>query len=174
MLIHDDSTASAGQYIAVESGRGSSSAPPFFGVATYDITVDGGTYLIFCRTIAPTGNDDSFWLRIPGATTQTNNHSSGWVRWDVIDSADWSWGRVQSMDDGNAMVQFTMDAGNYTLEIAYREDGALLDAIYITDDLDFDPDMFEPLLYDLNEDGTVDDADVDLLMEQWLEEILWP
>jgi hypothetical protein len=174
MLIHDDSTASAGQYIAVEPGNGSSTNPPFTGVATYDITVDGGTYVIFCRTIAPNGNDDSFWLRIPGATTQTNNHSSGWVRWDVIDSTDWSWGRVQSMDNGNAMVQFTMDAGNYTLEIAYREDGALLDAIYITDDLDFNPDMFEPLLYDLNEDGTVDDEDVNLFMEQWLDEILWP
>jgi hypothetical protein len=174
MLIYNDSEASAGQYIAVKPGNGSSSAPPITGVASYDITVGGGTYVIYCRTIAPTGNDDSFWLRIPGATTQTNNHSSGWIRWDVIDSTDWNWGRVQSMDDGNAMVQFTMSAGDYTLEIAYREDGALLDAIYITDNLNFDPELFEPLQYDLNGDGAVDDADVSLLQEHWLDEVLWP
>ncbi len=174
MLKYDDSTASAGRYVTVEPGNASSSAPPVTGVARYNITVDGGTYVIFCRTIAPTGTDDSFWLRIPGTTTQTNNHSSGWIRWDVVDSADWSWGQVQSMDDGNVMVQFTMSAGNYTLEIGYREDGALLDAIYISDNLDFDPDIFQPLLYDLNGDGTVDDADVSLLQEHWLDEILWP
>ena len=174
MLIYNDSAASGGQYITVEPGNGSSSAPPATGVASYDITVSGGTYVIFCRTIAPTGTDDSFWLRIQGATTQTNNHSSGWVRWDVIDSTGWSWEYVQSMDDGNAKVQFTMSAGDYTLEIAYREDGALLDAIYITDDLDFDPVIFEPLQYDLNGDGFVDDADVILLQEHWLDEVLWP
>ncbi len=174
MQIYDDDDASVGQYISVPSGRQSKQNPPFTGVATYDITVNGGTYVIYCRTIAPNGYADSFWLRIPGATTQTNNHSSGWIQWDVVDSTDWNWGRVQSMDDGNAMVQFTMAAGNYTIEIGYREDGALLDAIYVTDDLDFDPDNFEPLLYDLNEDGIVDDTDVNLLMEQWLEEILWP
>jgi hypothetical protein len=143
-------------------------------VATYDITVDGGTYVIFCRTIAPTGTDDSFWLRIQGATTQTNNHSSGWVKWDVIESTEWSWVHVQSMDDGNTKVEFTMSAGDYTVEIAYREDGALLDAIYMTDDLDFDPDTFGSLLYDLNGDGFVNDADVILLQEHWLDEVLWP
>jgi hypothetical protein len=174
MQIYDDPTASNGQYVSVQSGRQSKQSPPAIGVVSYNITVDGGTYVIYCRTIAPTGLTDSFWLRITGATTQTNNHSSGWIQWDVIESTDWSWGRVQSMDDGNALVQFTMAAGDYTLEIGYREDGALLDAIYITDDLDFNPDIFEPLLYDLNEDGIVDDVDVNLLMAQWDEEILWP
>jgi len=44
----------------------------------------------------------------------------------------------------------------------------------ITDDLAFDDAVPEPLLYDLNGDGTTDDADVALLMEQWLDEILRP
>ncbi len=81
---------------------------------------------------------------------------------------------MQSMDDGNAKVQFTMAAGTCTLEIAYREDGALLDSILITDNIDFDPAVFEPLDNDFNKDGGIDDADVALMMEQWLDEILWP
>ena len=174
MGIQDDPDASGGRYITVEPGNGSSSSPPFTGIATYNINISGGTYVVYCRTIAPTGNDDSFWFLINGATTQTNNHSSGWIRWDVLDSTDWNWGPVQSMDDGNAKVEFTMAAGTYTLEIAYREDGALLDSILITDNLGFDPAVFEPLDNDFNKDGVIDDADVALMMEHWLDEILWP
>jgi hypothetical protein len=174
MHIHDDAEASAGRYITVDAGQNSTTDPPATGIASYNITVSGGTYLIICRTIAPTGTDDSFWLRIHGATTQTNNHSSGWIRWDVVDSTDWNWGSVSSMDDAGEVVQFTMSSGNYMLEIGYREDGALLDAILLIDDPDFDPVLFQPLKYDLNSDGTVDDADVSLLQEHWLDEVLWP
>ena len=60
------------------------------------------------------------------------------------------------------------------MEIKHREAGALLDAILITDDLAFDDHLLTPLAYDLNGDGTVDDADVAILMSQWLEETLWP
>ncbi len=125
--------ASGGEYIEVELGNNSTSAPPTAGgVASYKITVQGGTYKIHCREIAPTGDDDSCWVRIQGATTQTANHSSGWVRWnDMAGGSDWQWDVVHSSDDGNAEVEWTMAVGTYTLEIAYREDGALIDAIMI-------------------------------------------
>ena len=126
--------ASGGEYIEVELGNNSTSGPPTAGgVASYKITVRGGTYKVNCRVIAPTGDDDSCWVRIQGATTQTANHSSGWVRWnDMAGGSDWQWDVVHSSDDGNAEVEWTMAAGTYTLEIAYREDGALIDAIMIT------------------------------------------
>jgi len=56
------------------------------------------------------------------------------VRWgDPDDSDNWYWADVFSGDDDqDATVLFTMDPGTYTLEIAYREDGALLDAIVIS------------------------------------------
>ncbi len=77
--------------------------------------------------------DDSFWRQIPGATIQTVNHSSGWVQWNNIDGgADWHWDVVHSSDDADTKVEWTMAASTYTLEIAFREDGALLDAITIT------------------------------------------
>ena len=45
---------------------------------------------------------------------------------------------------------------------------------YFRDNLGFDPAVFEPLDNDLNKDGVIDDADVALMMEHWLDEILWP
>jgi hypothetical protein len=174
MMIYDDATASGGQYITVESGTGSSSTPPSTGVASYNITVDAGTYRIFAKTIAPDGSSDSLWLRIQGTTTQVAINESGWVNWRVMPtSTDWRWVSVVSSDAGDATVQFTMNAGNYTVEIGYRED-SFLDCFMLIDDPEFQISDLDPLLYDLNGDGTTDDADVALLMEQWLDEILWP
>ena len=111
-------------------------------MATYSVTVQGGVYKIIGRAFAADGNNDSLWLRIVDSTgqmvpTNTDNHSSGWVRWNGINSnVEWHWEDVFSDDDsGNPTVHFTMAAGTYTLEIAYR-DGCRLDAFVITDKLD--------------------------------------
>ncbi len=125
--------ASGGKYIGTTDDVGDSGGNPPFpdGTASYTFTVAGGTYKISCRIIIPNG--DSFWVRIPGATTQTTNHSSGWVRWsDPSDSDIWYWEDVFSAEDDGDTVLFTMDPGTYTLEIGYREDAALMDTILIS------------------------------------------
>ena len=43
----------------------------------------------------------------------------------------WHWDEVHSNDDGNSVVEFTLSAGTHTLEVSYREDGTLLDAIAV-------------------------------------------
>jgi len=125
--------ASGGQYIEVESGNNSTGGPPTTGgVASYKIDVQAGAYKINCRVIAPSTSNDSLWFRIQGATTQTANHSSGWVRWnDIAGGSYWHWDTVHSSEDGNTEVEWTMASGTYTLEIAYREEGVLLDTIVI-------------------------------------------
>ncbi|MCH7920030.1 MAG: hypothetical protein IIC50_18835 [Planctomycetes bacterium] len=52
------------------------------------------------------------------------------MRYDRIDAPSdaWAWDQVHSDDHGNATVSWTLPAGPLTLEIAKREDGALLDA----------------------------------------------
>ncbi len=127
------SGASGGEYIGTtdDVGNSSSEPPAPDGTATYTFTVAGGTYKISCRIIIPDG--DSFWFRIQGATTQTTNHSSGWVRWsDPPDSDVWYWHDVFSAEDDGETVLFTMEPGTYTLEVGYREDAALMDAILIS------------------------------------------
>ena len=90
------------------------------------------------RTITA-GDADSFWVRIPGATMNTAPPAAndGFVQFNYIDNSEtWIWDEVHNYEDGSIVVQFTLDAGTHTLEVAYREDGALLDAIVITDKLD--------------------------------------
>jgi len=176
LQIWDRADASGGKYVAVVPGNNSGTNPPANGRATYVFAVKGGVYKIIARTIAPSGTDDSFWLRIQGATTQTTNHASGWVRWSIDNSSNWSWTPVQSMDDNYQTVYFTMPAGTYTMELAYREDGALLDAFLITDNLDIDQRALLPdgVSSDLNEDRRIDFKDFAGLADGWLEEQLWP
>jgi hypothetical protein len=137
MEIYDDPGASGGKYIGTDQGIGNESdTPPADGIATYSFTVQGGTYKISCRIIIPAG--DSFWVRIPGAANLTpgedpDNPGTGWVRWsDPPDSDNWSWCDVFSGDHDQAVANWTLPAGTYTLEIARREDGALLDTILIS------------------------------------------
>ena len=176
----DRADASGGQYIAVEPGNNSTADPPTDGHATYVFYTDVGVYKIIARVVTPTTSDDSFWFRIQGATTNTNNHSSGWVRWTAIDTqfgTDWHWDEVHSNDDNNQTVHFTLARGTHTLEIAYREDGALLDAFIITDDLNFDQRNLLPrgrLDTDLNADNKIGFKDYAILAGTWLDELLWP
>ena len=130
----DRADASGGRYIAT-FGDSSSGNPPDDGVANYTVKLTGGTYRIIGRVIAPTGNDDSFWVRLQGATTNTANHTSGWIRWGLDLGDTWHNVPVRSMDDADQTVLFTVEAGIYNLEIAFREDGALLDAWMITKQL---------------------------------------
>ena len=48
----------------------------------------------------------------------------------------WAWDEVHSDDHNQEVVNWMLPPGAHTLEIARREDGALLDAILITDDID--------------------------------------
>jgi hypothetical protein len=136
LQIYDDPAASGGKYIGTDDGIGNESDnPPPDGIATYNFTVAGGTYKISCRINIP-GGSNSFWVQIQGATipAETELHSSGWVRWNDPPASDnWFWNDVFSDDDDqDATVLFTMPAGTYTLEIARREDGAMLDVIVIS------------------------------------------
>lgn len=136
MANYYDPNASGGQYIGTtdEVGNSSTNPPAPDGTATYTFTVAGGTYKVSCRIIIPDG--DSLWVRIPGATIPADIeiNSSGWIRWsDPPDSDNWYWDDVFSADDNeDDTVLFILPAGSHTLEIGYREDGALIDAIVIS------------------------------------------
>ena len=127
-----DITASGEQYIGTDEELGDETgAPPEDGIATYSFSVPGGVYKLVLRIVATSGSN-TFWVRIPNATTNTTNHpTSGWVLFDQQLSDDWQWTEVTSRNDGNQVVEFTLPAGTHTLEVARREDGTLLDAIAI-------------------------------------------
>jgi hypothetical protein len=137
MKIYDDPIASGGKYIGTDNGIGNEQdAAPADGVATYNFTAQGGVYRISLRVII-TGGSNSFWVRIPTATSQTHEDpdqpGTGWIRFnDISDGADWHWDEVHSSDHGDAVVNLTLPAGQNTLEITRREDGTQLDLIVIS------------------------------------------
>ena len=139
--IYDDPASSGGRHIGSEAddGHDYDTAPGAEWLAVYNFDAAGGIYKILLR--AQEFGNDSFWVRIPGATSQTHEDpdlpGSGWVRFNGIDAPDgWVWDEVHSNDHGNAVVIWTLAAGAHTIEIAKREDGVLFDAILITDDVD--------------------------------------
>jgi hypothetical protein len=54
-----------------------------------------------------------------------------------MDEGDtWHWDEIHNDQQDDNVVHFTLSAGQHTLEIAKREDGAKLDAVMITDQLE--------------------------------------
>jgi len=137
--IYDDPGASGGRYIGSEDGDGddNSNPPGAEWVATYNFTVSGGIYKIQARIITAPGN--SFWVRIPDATSPQITRDDGWVNTNPMDEGStWHWDEFHNDEQDDNVVYFTLSAGQHTLEIAKREDGALLDSILITSEVGLD------------------------------------
>jgi hypothetical protein len=146
LLIKDDTAASGASYIEVAAGNNSqTSMPPSEGVATYRLSVEAdGVYKIWTRVMAPTRNNDSFWVRMdklvpdPMGGPPTVVKGSA-IRWnDIALGTAWHWTRVIA-DGSTTPVSFNLTAGDYVLNIAYREEGSRLDVMVITSDTAFNP-----------------------------------
>lgn len=119
-----DPAASGGSYVSVAPGSNSKTAAPATGHATLSFAVPrAGTFTVWARVIAATDGDDSFWVRSDGGT---------WSNWNGIPlGTSWHWARLP--------VTYALSAGDHTLTFAYREDGARLDRVAISNDPAFIP-----------------------------------
>jgi hypothetical protein len=122
----DDVTVSGNKYVTVKPGNTNSASATEDSADhvsfTFNISEDGN-YVLWIRAFTPNSSDDSFYIRVDGGQ---------WNTWNQIvniipDKNDWGWVSKFSYD---------LTAGIHTLSIAYREDGALLDKIYLTKDGD--------------------------------------
>lgn len=83
-------------------------------------------YAVFARLNCPSADDDSFWVKMDdGVFTMSNG----------LATRGWSWVKLDN---------FPLEAGRHTLTIAYREDGAKLDKISISNDRYSPEGMGEP------------------------------
>jgi len=138
LILSDIAGASGGQYIQVGTEAVlATTNPPTEGIATYNLAVQGGTYVIRARIAIPTANQDAFWFRIQGATVDRKLHASGWCQWNKLAGGTaWHWDEVHSSQSipANQTVNWAMPAGTYKLQIAYMDVGAIppmLDALMI-------------------------------------------
>jgi len=143
--LYDDPNASGGRNIGSEDGDGDDFdvAPGDEWLVTYNFTAPTtGVYKILFR--GQEVGADSFWVRIPNAINLTPGENpdqpgTGWVKFNGMDAPDGlAWDEVHSDDHSGTVANWTLVAGEHTLQIGKREDGVLLDAILITDDLALD------------------------------------
>ncbi|MFZ4763796.1 MAG: LamG-like jellyroll fold domain-containing protein [Roseimicrobium sp.] len=125
----DDATASGGAYIEVLPGNNlGATLPASRGIARYTVQVAAaGQYVLWGKRICPTAADDSFWFRIDGGPWYAWNYQGGVTAW--------AWDDLHDSNVSNARVIFPLSSGTHAIEIAYREDGAKLDRLYLTSDL---------------------------------------
>lgn len=116
--INSDASASNGKYITIKPGNNSNDNAPANenGQATYVFNIrESGSYTLWARVIAPNANDDSFWISMD---------DGDWSMWNNIGpSSGWTWDSHET---------YTLSKGSHSLSVAFREDGAMLDKLYLT------------------------------------------
>jgi hypothetical protein len=114
-IVRDGAAGNA--YVEILPGLNSTDTRPFgaenmirvpFSVSRH------GTWYIFARVNGPSPDDDSFWIRVNnGPFTPANGLGTNGWQWVPLTEAE-------------------LPAGNHTLTVTYREDGAQLDRINVT------------------------------------------
>ncbi len=128
-----DADASAGSYVVFTENDdnnkvGINQGPQDTGadkILKFDFFLaNAGNYNVFARVNTPTPNDDSFWIRINGGP---------WLLWfqGFVYQNAFNWVSLQAQGQSNPVL---FAEGMNTIEITYRENGALVDKIMIRND----------------------------------------
>lgn len=141
MIVDEDANASNGEFIWMEGPPATGGGGE--GWAEYTLFIpEPGTYALWGKVLAVDGNSDSFWVTWQPADPDENAQETQNTefRWGVGQSTEWAWDRINHWLDGGTFEREweISEAGDTTLRIAVREDGCMLDVIYITDNLSED------------------------------------
>lgn len=115
--IIEDNNASEGKYVTVKQGTQSLSEPATSSadIITIPFTVSSNSaYSIYALLNCPTADDDSFWLKMDNGEFSMHNG---------LATSGWQWVQLNTYD---------LAVGNHTLTLTYREDGAKLDKVNIS------------------------------------------
>ncbi len=110
-------------YLRAPSGNNFTPSTNKNDIIKFNFTAAEGVYKIYGLIKAPTGEDDSFWIRV-------NNEK--WLRWNNIPKdLGFKWNQVHDRELQKKSLFFNLIAGENTIEIGHREDGISIDKIYI-------------------------------------------
>jgi (4-O-methyl)-D-glucuronate---lignin esterase len=116
-----DARTSGGSYVSVRPDIESVTSAPTNSedhiVITFTAEKDT-TYYLFGLMNNSTADDDSYWIKMDNGIFAMANG---------LGTSGWQWGRINN---------YLLKAGEHTLTIAYRENGAKLDKICISDFID--------------------------------------
>ncbi|MEZ6100142.1 MAG: hypothetical protein R3E01_14335 [Pirellulaceae bacterium] len=116
-IVENDPRASNDGYVTIRAGLNSPNAAPMSaeGTLTVSFTVSrNAKYYLFARAHCASADDDSFWIKID---------DGNFVQANGLRTTGWEWVELLNAE---------LAAGEHTLTVAYREDGAKLDKIGIT------------------------------------------
>jgi hypothetical protein len=121
--------ASGGKYIEPVPGTTrATNAPPATGIATYNVSLSAGTYIIYGRVSIPNDNfADAFWVKVDGATAVTTQTIvNGWARWNTIPHNEaWTWVGIwqdTAAFGAGPIINWVVPAdGTITINVAYRD-----------------------------------------------------
>jgi hypothetical protein len=95
----------------------------------FSVTIaNPGTYRIFVRTIATSGDEDSFWVQVD---------DGDWIEWNKVNypytATGWIWDQVGEWTGGDEATPLTFElaAGAHTVTFAHREPNTPLDKVLI-------------------------------------------
>ena len=124
MQILTDDIALGDEYVQVEDGFKSSDEPPSSGTVTIEVTLSGGEYTLWGRTLASDESSDSFWIQVDDGTI---------YNWNQITlSSYWAWSKVHDWNNDNEVINWDLEAGTHEIKIYYREPNTAIDALFIS------------------------------------------
>lgn len=111
---------------------GTGRPPVDTGSATVNVTVaEGDEYALWAHMYYQHIDANSFWIRIDNGPPIKMGNDDGRY-------GQWNWVGWRDGYDGNRVV-VELSRGSHTIEILGREEGARIDSILVTSDLDYVP-----------------------------------
>jgi hypothetical protein len=122
-----DEKASGGKYVWMPGKPGEKGGSTLGSVTWHLKLTQEGEYALWGRVLAPTTQDDSFYVRaftdtrelIPPTAWQTGVHT------------EWQWVRVR-LGEARAPIPLRLSGGEVNLQLRVREDGTRIDRLFIT------------------------------------------
>ncbi|MEW6299733.1 MAG: fibronectin type III domain-containing protein [Thermodesulfobacteriota bacterium] len=135
MVVAKDSLASGEQYVWTPNKSGNVTDPlKPAGEAQFVFEIPRNDVYVIWGRVRTQVDDDSFHVAIDGDYADA-------AMWDTVRSTSkepWRWDQVNDRSVADPAL-FELKAGVHTLHIKHREDGARIDQVLITNDLDFVP-----------------------------------
>ena len=134
MVVAEDDKAFGSRFVWVPGAPGERGGSPA-ARATWKLRVaEAGTFYLWARVRAPTPDDDSFFVRIHGDASEPVPLTD----WHTGTHQDWEWTPV-SFGRTSVAAPLQLPAGDLRLEFRCREDGAMLDRLFVTASADEQP-----------------------------------
>ena len=130
--VAEDAKASGGKFVWVPGAPGENAGSRRGRLIWLVHIPEAGAWHLWARVLTPTPSDDSFLVQARPPGGRSGHH----LAWHAGVSPVWKWVRVRARagENGDGFQVLDLEKGRVSIEFGCREDGARLDALYLTRD----------------------------------------